>query len=879
MKLAARKTVSVEEGRTRWAFQPLAIKQPPAVADETACRTPADRFIVARLAAQDLTLNAPVDRRRLIRRAYFDLIGLPPTPEEIEAFVNDSAEDAYEKVLDRLLDSPHYGERWARHWLDLARFAESHGFEQDYDRPSAYHFRDFVIKAFNQDLPYDTFIRWQLAGDEIQPDNPLALMATGFLAAGVHSTQITKNQVEKERYDELDDMTATIGTSMLGLSIGCARCHDHKFDPIPTRDYYRLLSTFTTTVRSEIELNLEPEKYEVAKAAYDQAHAPLVEALARFEMAQLPARFDAWLAKRPQTPSTGKWLPLELDGYRSQGGATLVRLEDGSLLASGKNPEHDEYTFVASTNLKNLTAVRIEALSHKSFVKGGPGRASNGNFALTEFKLTATPLQGEPKQVPVKLVNAKATFEQKGLGVAGAIDGNAGSAWAVDPEFGKDHAAVFECETPVGFDGGTQLTFTLKFNNNTGHSIGRPRLSLTTADKPVGLEGENGSQPLAEIAAIVERSGGQISTADRQTLLKWYRPLDEEWRKLSQAVKDHAAQMPQPVMTKVLISSEGLPAVRLHTQGADFLEATHFLERGDPNRKQEVATQSFLRVLMDAPEGESHWRAEPPEGWRTNYRRRSLAHWITDVDAGAGALLARVIVNRLWQHHLGRGIVATASDFGAQGEPPTHPELVDWLAAELVRNGWRLKPMHRLIMSSAAYMQSSADDPAKAAVDPANKLCWRYQPRRLEAEAIRDSILAVSGLLDERMFGPGTLDDNQKRRSIYFFIKRSKLVPMMVLFDAPDALQGIGVRPNTTIAPQALMLLNNPLIREAAQVRRPAHGRAKRRLSRRHSPRLPDSGRAAAERGRACRRRGVPGTASGRLSGRWQNRRAGFRAG
>jgi uncharacterized protein DUF1553 len=222
-------------------------------------------------------------------------------------------------------------------------------------------------------------------------------------------------------------------------------------------------------------------------------------------------------------------------------------------------------------------------------------------------------------------------------------------------------------------------------------------------------------------------------------------------------------------------------------------------------------------VLMSAPEQESHWHVDPPAGWRTSYRRRALADWMTDAGQGAGALLARVMANRLWQHHLGRGIVATASDFGAQGEPPSHPELLDWLAAELIRHGWRLKPMHRLIMSSAAYMESSDDDPAKAALDPQNRLYWRYPARRLEAEAIRDSILAVGGLLDDRMFGPGTLDESQKRRSIYFMVKRSKLIPMMTLFDAPDALQGIGVRPNTTIAPQALLLLNSPLVRESAR--------------------------------------------------------------
>jgi len=826
----ARKSVSLEEGRLRWTFQPLSTAGPPPVADTPAqggaanwCRTPVDRFILAKLQEKGIAPNPSVDRHRLVRRAYFDLIGLPPTLDEIDGFLDDPSSEAYETLIDQLLDSPHYGERWGRHWLDLVRFAESHGFEHDYDRPSAYHYRDFVIQALNQDLPFDTFVRWQIAGDEFEPDNPLALMATGFLAAGVHSTQITKNQVEKERYDELDDMLATIGTSMLGLSLGCARCHDHKFDPVPTRDYYRLLATFTTAVRSEIDLNLDAEAYQKAKSAFDGRHAQLAEALARFEREQLPARLDAWLAKRPATTAEPRWMLLDLASYESKGGATFTRLDDGSLLAGGTNPEHDQYTFVAQTHRKEISAFRLEALAHNSLVKGGPGRAANGNFALTDLSITAAPLDGKGDAVPVKLVNPKATFEQAGLPVAAAIDGDAGSAWAVDPEFGKNHAAVFEFESPVGFERGTRLTFTLKFDNNTGHSIGRPRLSLTTGPKPAGLEGDSGPQNLGEIAAILARSSGKPSALDKAALIPWYRSLDDEWKKLSHAVDEHRSTAPAPKTTKVLITSEGLPAVRLHTQGGDFLDATHFLERGDPNRKQGIATQGFLQILTspttsgvsDAPE--LHWHVDPPAGWRTSYRRRALAGWIADVEGGAGQLLARVIVNRLWQHHLGRGIVATPSDFGAQGEPPTHPELLDWLARQLIAGGWRLKPIHKLIMTSAVYLEDSQLDPAKVALDPAGKLFWRHPRRRLEAEAIRDSLLAVGGTLDATMYGPGSLNENMRRRGIYFTIKRSKLVPMMVLFDAPDALSGIAERLSTTIAPQALLLLNNPLVRDCAR--------------------------------------------------------------
>ena len=256
--------------------------KPPAVKNADWCKTSIDRFILAKLEDAKITPNGPASKQQLIRRAYFDLIGLPPSLEEVQAFVNDKSPDAFGKIVDRLLASPHYGERWGRHWLDLARFAESHGFEHDYDRPTAYHYRDAVIEMLNQDLPYNTFVKWQIAGDEYEPANPLANKATGFLAAGVHSTQITKNEVEKHRYDELDDKLNTVSTAFLGLSVGCARCHDHKYDPIPQRDYYRMLATFTTTVRSEMELKPATPEYAKAKAAFDQAHQALVEKAEKF---------------------------------------------------------------------------------------------------------------------------------------------------------------------------------------------------------------------------------------------------------------------------------------------------------------------------------------------------------------------------------------------------------------------------------------------------------------------------------------------------------------------------------------------------------------------------------------------------------------------
>ncbi|TWT39153.1 PSD1 and planctomycete cytochrome C domain-containing protein [Blastopirellula retiformator] len=518
-----------------WSLQPLDTIAPPATSSDWT-KSPIDRFVLERLNEQGIVPNPTADRRTLIRRVYFDLIGLPPTLEEVAEFAADKDPQAYEKLIDRLLASPQYGERWARHWMDVARFAESFGYEQDTDRKHAYHYRDFLIQSLNEDLPYDQFVAWQLAGDEIAPENPLAQMATGFLGAGAFPTQLTEAEFEQARYDELDDVVATTGTAFLGLTIGCARCHDHKFDPISSHDYYRMASTFTTTIRSLAEIDV--------------------------------------------------------------------------------------------------------------------------------------PTDGEAKPVTVQ----------------------------------------------VNTEGGKKI----------------PHLA----------------------------------------------------------------------------DSRGFP---------HFYTSTHFLTRGDVTQKGEVAEFGFPAVLTYGNSRE-HWQAEVTPGESAlSYRRTALANWITDTETGAGGLLARVIVNRLWHHHFGRGIVSTPSDFGVQGDAPSHPKLLEWLAVDLVHNGWRLKRMHKQIMTSQTYMQASAASPEQLAADPQNGLLWRHTPRRLEAEAIRDAMLSVSGELDATMFGPGTLDEGMKRRSIYFFIKRSKLIPTMMLFDWPEHLVSIGSRSETTTAPQALSIMNSPQTRSYAE--------------------------------------------------------------
>jgi hypothetical protein len=637
---AAKKQLTVtEKDKEYWAYRPLQRVALPDVKDKAWVRTPLDRFLLAKMEARGVTPAAEAARRTLVRRLFFDLIGLPPAPGEVEAAIaTPDFDKAWEALVDRLLASPHFGERWGRHWLDPARFAESHGFEHDYPRPFAYHYRDFVIRAFNRDMPYDQFVRWQIAGDELAPNDPEALAATGFLGAGVFPTQITTSEAERIRYDALDDMLATTGYTMLALTVACARCHDHKYDPIPTRDYYRMLSAFTTTVRSEIEWDFGSEAEKKAARDFEARLQPLVAERKQFEEKELPKRFAAWIAEP---------------------------------------------------------------------------RARHAAIPKVEAKLHAL-LQG--------LWNGSRTFDK--------LDAKA-----------------------------------------------------------------------------------------RTELLNWYKPRDDEWKKRDASVQELEKQRPKSIRVKMQICTEGLKPMRLHTADAsipDFYPQTYYLKRGDVNQKDGVAESGFLQVLMRSSDGAALWATPKPEGARTSFRRAALAKWLTDTRYGAGALAARVIVNRLWHHHFGRGIVATINDFGLQGETPTHPELLEWLANDLVEHGWNLKRLHRMIVLSQAYRLSGATHAAGMDADPDNRLWWHRPRRRLEAEIIRDNLLAVGGRLDPAIFGPGTLDENMRRRSIYFTVQRSKLIPFLQVFDWPDSLTSAGARPTTVVAPQALLFLNNPQVRACA---------------------------------------------------------------
>ncbi|HWG45457.1 MAG TPA: PSD1 and planctomycete cytochrome C domain-containing protein [Gemmataceae bacterium] len=799
--LPSKRRIDTAEGKRFWSFRPIVSATPPDVKNTAWVRNPIDRFILAGLEAKNLVPSKPLPRERLLRRVTFDLTGLPPTPAEVDAFLNDSSPDALERVITRLLAGERYGERWGRHWLDVARFAESGGYEFDGDRRGAYHYRDFIIKALNQDMPFDEFVRLQLAGDEIKPNDFFAVSATGFLVAGPYPGQTTAKTLEPIRYDHLDDMIATTGTAFLGMTLGCARCHEHKFDPIPQQDYYRLIANLARTDSMTRQMDPHPEAYRKTKAAFDSAHAPLAQQLAKFEKETLPGRFAEWLAKEKAKPAAA-WLTLEPTS--ATGRTALKKLKDGSYLATGKAEKTDTYTLTAATSQTKITAVRLEALRDDSLPKAGPGRSPDGNFTLTEFTLTATPSASAGKKgtkpVVVKFKPGKATFERGGNMLASAIDGDPKTGWSVGDATGKDHAATFVAEKPFGFEGGTMLSIVLKFER--AFAAGRVRLAITTGE--ANLDGTARPQSSSEILTLIAAQEGKLDGKNRADVVRWFRKVDPVTEQAFAPVERSLAKEPKPPLMSVFSATSG--------RGGDV----YYLIRGETERKNGVASPGFAQVLANADESrwlrvssDSKAAAKPP--------RVALADWMTDSKHGGGHLLARVIVNRLWQHHFGKGIVRTPNDFGAQGEPPTHPELLDYLATELIKGGWRLKPIHKLILTSATYQQGGDANGAALRIDPQNRLWWHIPPRRLEAEAIRDSLLMVGGSLDLTMFGPGTLDENSPRRSIYLTVKRSRLLPILQAFDAPEPIQSVGERQATTATTQALMMMNSRLVRLQAE--------------------------------------------------------------
>jgi hypothetical protein len=812
----AKPVIDIAKGRQHWAFTPLMTVKPPEVKNVTSVRTPVDRFILARQEAAGITPSAPVSRDKLIRRASFALLGLPPTWDEVASFVADPAPDAYATLLDRMLANPAFGERWSRHWLDAVRFAESGGYEFDKFRPGSYQYRDWVIRSLNADLPYDQFVRKQIAGDLLTPQDFNGACATGFLVAGPYPGQLTAKTKERIRYDQLDDMVSTIGSSMLGLTIGCARCHDHKFDPLPQQDYYAMAAALAKTQHKERKIDPKEAESRIVLAEHAKKGKPLHEALKQFQERDLPMRFAAWRkdalpSLSAQLNTASRWQafsPVSAEALSAE----LEVNPDGHVLNTGKREMKDVYTVKAMTYQSGLTAFRIDVFAGDEFPNKGPGLSANGNFVLGDIKIIArardTKLKAKP--LTVKLKAGTATFEQKDYALSSALDNSPDSGWGVAPNVGKNHSAIFTVDGPaIGFVGGTDLEFELTFDH---FGVGKLQLSFAVADHPADppTDADKNKHPLPppaidtlveaqdthEIVTVLQGAGDPVAEAELRKIQHWYLHFDQEGSRLAEAVRKHEQTKPKPNLITVYTTTGG---------GQDV----YFLRRGEVDNKDTKSNPAYFQVLQDADVSRWQMKADTDP-------RLGLGRWLTDAEAGAGRLLARVMVNRVWKHLFGHGLVATPNDFGLQGERPTHPELLDYLANELIRGGWKLKPLMRQIMLSAVYLQGADERENNRTRDPENKLWWQHPAMRLEAEIIRDSLLSVSGNLDRTMFGPSIENFSVPRRGVYLRVRRSELFPFFVLFDAPEATQSIGDRGTTTQPTQALAMMNSPFVNEAA---------------------------------------------------------------
>ncbi len=825
--LAGRDPETKEE--TWWSLKPIVKPSRRAYASTLALpavggatdwiRNPIDRFILARLQARGMKPSPEADRRTLLRRLSYDLVGLPPTPEETEAFRNDSSPDAYEKVVDRLLASPHFGERWARHWMDVIHFAETHGHDQDVPRDHAWPYRDYLIEAFNSDKPYGRFIEEQIAGDVLFPDGPQATVALGFLAAGPWDESSLKDIREDTldrkfgQYLDRDDMIGTVSLAFLSTTVQCARCHDHKFDPISQQEYYGFQAVFAGVDRADRPYDPDPavrlRRLTLLKRKTELESQPGEQVLKDPGVVRLVA---AW--EKMHAESRNAWHVLNPAVATSSGGSTTTKMKDGSVLFGGQKPDKDTYVIEAVSKLSRITAVRLEVLSDDSLPMKGPGRQDNGNLHLSEFQVQVAPahtsgLRLDARHTAVPLARASADFNQDGWDIAKAIDGNMATAWGIHPAVGQSHSAVFTFKEPVSQSAGARLIFKLEQQHGQGHLIGRPRLSVTSAANPESI------QPLpAPIQQILAKNATQRSDKERGDLARHV---------LRSQVETELSQLPPPRMVYAAASEfTAMGSFR----PAKECRPINLLKRGDIRRPGKLVAPGGLAAVSAL---DPRFKLANPKD--EGQRRAALARWIS---APKNPLTWRSIVNRLWHHHFGRGIVATPNDFGRMGALPSHPELLDWLAATLLEEKGLLKKLHRLMVTSAAYRQSSRFNPEYAKADADNNLLWRMNVARLDAESLRDAVLRVSGKLDPAMGGPSVkhfiqapgihrtpkadylaFDPDAKgghRRAIYRFIFRTVPDPFMDALDCPDASQFVAKRSSSVTALQALALLNDQFI-------------------------------------------------------------------
>ena len=780
---------------SHWAF-----RAPVRAPVPNASTHPIDAFVLARLNREMISPAPEADRTTLIRRLSLDLLGLPPKPEEVEQFLSDTDAKAYEKLVDRLLASPHFGERWARHWLDLARYADSDGYEKDGVRPYAYLYRDWVIDAINRDLPFDQFTIEQLAGD-LLPDATLEQkVATGF-----HRQTLTNKEggidAEEFRCKATADRVNTTATVWLGLTVACAECHTHKYDPITQREYYQFYAFFNNATEKDVPAprRAELEEYKRDKSRWDKKRDELNERLQAQRARDVSTAQAEWEAALSR--SKVDWHALEPLSADAREGTTLT-ISNDRIVASGKTPATDTYEVEFETALTNITGFQLEVLDDPGEAKG-PGRAENGNFVLSEFKLRMIDARGESTNVT--LTNAVADASQPEHPVSDAIDGNSGTGWSVNPQKARGHVAIFETMQPLSAE--VKLAFTLVQQHGREHTIGQFRILATTSAPPFAVD----VMPETIMRALAMRASERTPEQKKEVAEFYREQIDPETLELKKQIAAHARKRPTEPPTKAAILVEDDRETHIHVRG-------DFLRKGDG---VEPATLAVLHPLRT--------RSAKPD-------RLDLARWLFDP---ANPLTGRVAVNHVWKHLFGRGLVATVDDFGTRGEAPSHPDLLDWLATEFPRLGWSRKELIKLIVTSAAYRQSSQLRPELSQRDPLNILLARQNRLRLEAEAVRDAHLAVSGLLNEEIGGPSVRPPlppdltslayansirwknsegpDRYRRGLYTFFQRTLPYPMLMTFDAPDSHVSCTRRERSNTPLQALTLMNDPTFFECAQ--------------------------------------------------------------
>lgn len=802
----------IEQGavwKGHWAYEPVKKPEPPAIPPGRQARNQIDRFVLSRLAQMGLENAQEADRVTLIRRLSFDLLGLPPSVEQVREFVADERPDAYEKLVERLMSRPQFGERMAVFWLDLVRYADTIGYHSDNPRNIS-PYRDYVINAFNSNKRFDVFTIEQLAGDLLPEAGVWQKVASGYNRL-LQTTEEGGAQPKEYTAKYSSDRVRNVSSAWMGATLGCAECHDHKFDPYTAKDFYSMAAFFADVQEAAVGkrepgMPVPDEKQEKELARLDAAIAGGKKKLEATtpELNEAQAKWEKHLAADPIA-----WVTLEPESWTVRGESKLRKLEGGVLQSVYKLAAQETFTIVVKADLKKATAIRLEALDDDALPGRGPGGSPSGNFVLTELKLTAPSKEGKP--IPVKLKNARADFSQDGYPVANSIDGKNDTGWAIQPQFGKPHEAVFEIDSEKLAEGIGEVTAALEFNSRfPQHQIAKFRLTATE-DKEIGSRWL--PPKIKELVKVEDSKRGEGQTKELAAYFRSVTPLLAEVRKETAALQQQREELVRGMrMTLVTTAMKTPRTVRILPRG-------NWLDDGGP--VVTPAVPAFLGSVKASGE---------------RVTRLDLAKWLVSKE---NTLTARVFVNRVWRLYFGQGLSRSMEDFGAQGEQATHPELLDWLAADFMENGWDVKRLIGQMVTSSTYRQSSKPSGEMKEKDPENRLLARQNRFRIEAEFVRDNALRVSGLLNPEIGGESVRpyqpagyweylnfpkrtyvhdrDARQWRRGLYTHWQRTFLHPSLRGFDASTREECTAERPRSNIPQQALTLLNDPTYVEAAR--------------------------------------------------------------